>query len=84
MNVRAFLIAPAVVAVAVLAGCGLTDGTDAKAGSARVGIHSSEVCHAPAYIRDRAPAGVCSDADAETDADEPEVVDDLSPLQGDR
>ena len=80
MNVRPFLVVPAALAVAVLVGCGLNDGgsKDSGSGSARVGIHSTEVCNAPSYIRDRAPEGLCSDAE------EVEVVDDLSPLQGDR
>ena len=80
MNVRAFLVLPAAVAVAVLAGCGQTDGgsSGSGSGSARIGLRSTEVCHAPAYIRDRAPEGLCSDADEK-------LVDDyLSPLQGDR
>ena len=80
MNVRAFLVVPAALAVAVLAGCGLNDGgsKDSGSGSARVEMHSTEVCNAPSFIRNRAPEGLCSDA-GHTD-----VVDDLSPLQGDR
>ena len=80
MNVRAFLVIPAALAVAVLAGCGLTDGSskDNGAGSARVGVDTSEVCKGPAFIRDRAPEGFCDGAE------EADVVDDLSPLQGDR
>ena len=82
MNVRAFLVVPAALAVAVLAGCGQTDGGSSgkggDSGSARIGLLSTEVCHAPAYIRERAPEGFCSDTD------ETPVDDNLSPLQGDR
>lgn len=57
MNARTFLIVPAALAVAVLAGCGqgLTE-----VGSAQVRMPSTAVCSAPHDIRDRAPEGVCT------------------------
>ena len=57
MNARTFLLAPAALAVALLAGCGqgLTG-----VGSAEVRMPSTAVCSAPDYIRDRAPEGVCT------------------------
>ena len=77
MNVRAFLIVPAVLAVGVLAGCGQTgdgaSGDGQGSGSARVRIPSSEVCNSAAWIRERAPEGLCTTT---------ETVDDyLSPLR---
>ncbi|GAA1058569.1 hypothetical protein GCM10017608_35580 [Agromyces luteolus] len=75
MNGRAFLIAPAALAVAVLAGCGVTEtvaGSGSGSGSAKVQMPSTEVCHAAAWIRERAPEGVC-------ESEAPEVADDLSP-----
>ncbi|MDQ0893479.1 hypothetical protein [Agromyces ramosus] len=81
MNARAFLVLPAAVAVAVLAGCGLTDGGSDNgkgSGSNHVRLPSSEVCQSSAWIRDRLPDGLCSGT-SETPVD-----DDLSPLQGDR
>ncbi|MDQ2661030.1 MAG: hypothetical protein M3Y52_04065 [Actinomycetota bacterium] len=80
MNVRAFLIVPAAIAVAVLAGCGQADGgskngSGSGSGSARVSAPSSEVCNAPAWIRDRAPEGLCTDGEAP-------VADNLSPIHG--
>ena len=81
MNVRAFLVVPAALAVAVLAGCGQTDGGSGSgigSGSSQVRMPSTDVCHAPAWIREQAPEGLCSDAN------ETQVVDDLSPLHGDR
>ncbi|AWB96360.1 hypothetical protein DCE93_12460 [Agromyces badenianii] len=75
MNVRAFLVVPAVLAVGVLAGCGQTDGgAGAGAGSTQVKMSSTEVCHLPAYIRDRAPEGLCTETEV--------VDDDLSPTTG--
>lgn len=70
MNVRAFLIAPAVLAVAILAGCG--QGVPG-AGAAQVRMPSTAACSAPDYIRDRAPADLCRTV---------VVDDDLSPLSG--
>ena len=50
--------------------------TARKAAPARVQMQSTEVCHAPAYIRERAPEGLCAEsADVKVD-------DDLSPLGG--
>ena len=77
MNARAFLIVPAAIAVAVLAGCGQADGGSntgkgGGSGSARVSVPSSEVCNAPAWIRDSAPEGLCTDGVAP-------VADNLSP-----
>lgn len=82
MNVRAFLIIPVAVAVAVLAGCGQNDGGSnsgkgSGSGSARVSVPSSEVCNAPAWIRDRAPEGLGTDGQAP-------VVDNLSPTRAQR
>jgi hypothetical protein len=80
MNVRVFLIVPAVLAAGVLAGCGQTgveSGAANGAGSAQVRMPSTDVCRASAYIRDRAPEGVCTDS-----ADVTDVDDDLSPLSG--
>lgn len=69
MNVRAFLVVRAAVAVAVLAGCGQgVPGT----GTAQVRMPSTAVCSAPDYIRERAPEGVCSVV----------VVDDFPSLSG--
>ena len=81
MNVRAFLVVPAALAVAVLAGCGQTDGgsgTGSGSGSAQVRLPSTEACHAPAYIRKRVPEGLC------VDLNQTQVIDDLSPLRVDR
>ena len=72
MNVRAFLIVPAAVAVAVLAGCGQTGG-ESGSGSAQLRMPSTWACSAPAYIREQAPEGLCSHAT------ETQVDDDLSP-----
>lgn len=77
MNARAFLIIPAVLTLGVLAGCGQTDGGTgggAGDGSTRVKMGSTEVCHMAAYIRERAPEGLCT----------PPVVvdDDISPTNG--
>ena len=76
MNGRAILIVPAVLAMAVLAGCGVTESGSAGgsgSGSTRIQMPSTEVCHLPAWIRERAPEGVCTS---------PEPVDDyLSPLK---
>ncbi|WP_448811165.1 hypothetical protein [Agromyces bauzanensis] len=70
MNVRAFLIVPAALAVAVLAGCGQgVSGT----GAAQVRMPSTAVCSAPDYIREQAPEGFCRTV---------VVDDDLSPLAG--
>ena len=69
MNARAFLVIPAAVAVAVLAGCGQTEGQSSSGGgseSTQVRMPSTEICRAPAYIRDRAPEGFCGDT---TDVD---------------
>lgn len=77
MNVRVFFIIPAAVAMAALAGCGAGEGeTATKAAPARVQMQSTEVCHAPAYIRERAPEGLCAES-ADVNVD-----DDLSPLGG--
>jgi hypothetical protein len=81
MNVRAFLVVPAALAVAVLAGCGQTDGVSnigSGSGAAQVRMPSTELCHAPDYMRKRVPEGLC------VDVNETQVVDDLSPLHGDR
>ena len=81
MNVRAFLVVPAAVAVAVLAGCGQTDGGSSigsGSGTAQVRLPSTELCHAPAYMRKRVPEGLC------VDVNETQVVDDLSPLRAGR
>lgn len=77
MNTRVLLIIPAALAVAMLSGCGSGDSDAArKAAPAQLRMPSTEVCHAPAYIRERAPEGLCSEtADAKVD-------DDLSPLGG--
>jgi len=80
MNVRVFLIVPAVLAMGVLAGCGQTgveSGADKGSGSTQVRMPSTEVCHASAYIREQAPEGLCTDS-----ADVKEVDDNLSPLSG--
>ena len=77
MNVRAFLVVPAVLAVGVLAGCGQTEGASSGSGSGstQVRMPSTEVCHLPPYVRKHAPEGLCIDAN--------ETVDDnLSPLTG--
>lgn len=79
MNVRAFLVVPAALAVAVLAGCGQTDGgsnTGSGSGSAHVRLPSTEACHAPAYIRKQVPEGLC------VDVNQTQVIDDLSPSAG--
>ncbi|KRC61041.1 hypothetical protein ASE14_08810 [Agromyces sp. Root81] len=62
MNARAFLIIPAVLAMGVLAGCGLTDSGAAGAGtgSVKVQVPSTEICHAPSYMRKRIPEGFCT------------------------
>ncbi len=79
MNVRMLLAVPAVVAVGVLAGCGLTDGGDTGKAGATVRLESTWACSAPDYIKERAPPeGLCDDTD-ETDAEDV-VDDDLSPL----
>jgi len=77
MNIRLFLVIPAVVAMATLAGCG-AGGSEAarKAAPAHVQMPSSEVCHQSAYIRERAPEGFCSETP------DVKVDDDLSPLGG--
>ena len=84
MNVRAFLLVPAALAVGVLAGCGQTGGDSgggSGSGSAKLTVPSTWVCSAPAYIRERAPEGLCDPADR--DSSSPETVsDDLSPLRG--
>ncbi|MFB6612239.1 hypothetical protein ACFCVO_18085 [Agromyces sp. NPDC056379] len=89
MNARAFLIIPAVLTLGVLAGCGQTDGGTgggAGDGSTRVKMGSTEVCHMAAYIRERAPEGLCDgagNAPATEDVEGAVVVDDdLSPLRG--
>jgi hypothetical protein len=77
MNVRAFLVLPATLALAVLAGCGVSEGETGDGpgtGSARVRMPSTEVCHGPAWIRERAPEGVCS---MKTER----LEDNLSPLK---
>ncbi len=76
MNIRMLLIIPAVVAVAMLSGCG-SGGSDAakKAAPAHVQMPSTEVCHLSAYIRERAPEGFCESTELNLD-------DDLSPLGG--
>jgi hypothetical protein len=71
MNVRAFLVVPAALAVAVLAGCGQTGG-ESGSGSAQLRMPSTWACSAPAYIREQAPEGLCSHAETQVD-------DDLSP-----
>lgn len=79
MNARAFLIVPAALALGVLAGCGQTEGSSddgAGSGSTQIRMPSTEVCNAPAWIRERAPEGVCTSTPTETP-----VEDDLSPLQ---
>jgi hypothetical protein len=84
MNVRAFLLVPAALAVGVLAGCGQTGGDSgggSGSGSAQLKMPSTWVCSAPAYIRERAPEGLCDSTD--TDSSDTETVeDDLSPLRG--
>lgn len=78
MNVRAVLVIPAALVVGVLAGCGQTGGgtgDDARAASAQLRMRSSEACNAPAWIRERAPEGLCTSA-------EPVVDDDVSPVSG--
>jgi hypothetical protein len=89
MDVRAFLIIPAAVVVAVLAGCGQTgaaSGAGAGSGAAHVKAPSTWVCSAPAYIRERAPEGACDSVDgngADGDgADTTTVDDDVSPSTG--
>ncbi|MGR0221309.1 hypothetical protein [Agromyces sp. ZXT2-6] len=77
MNARAFLAIPAALALAVLAGCGVSEGESGDGpgtGSARVRMPSTEVCNGPAWIRERAPEGLCT-------APTGPVEDDLSPLQ---
>jgi hypothetical protein len=76
MNARALLLVPAAVVVAVLAGCGQTDGgtlTERGSGSVQFRFPSTEICNQSEYIRERAPEGVCERAT---------VDDDLSPLNG--
>ena len=77
MNIRVFLVIPAAVAVAVLAGCGAGVSEAAKkAAPAQIQMPSTEVCHQSEYIRERAPEGFCAEsADVKVD-------DDLSPLGG--
>ena len=78
MNVRAVLVIPAALVVGVLAGCGQTGGgtgDDARAASAQLRMRSSEACNGPAWIRERAPEGLCTSA-------EPVVDDDVSPVSG--
>ncbi|QAY73013.1 hypothetical protein ET445_06315 [Agromyces protaetiae] len=79
MNARLLAALPAVVAIGVLAGCGLTEGGDIGKAGAVVRLGSTSVCSAPDYIKERAPEGLCDD---EIDADDV-VDDDLSPLNPD-
>jgi hypothetical protein len=77
MNVRAFLAVPAALALAVLAGCGVSEGETGNGpgtGSARVRMPSTEVCHEAGWIREHAPEGVCS---TQTER----LEDNLSPLK---
>jgi hypothetical protein len=64
MNARALLLVPAAVFVAVLSGCGQTDGgslTERGSGSVQFRLPSTEICSMPDYVRKHAPAGVCVD-----------------------
>ncbi|RZS64502.1 hypothetical protein EV187_2889 [Agromyces ramosus] len=84
MNVRVFLVVPAVLAVGILAGCGQTggdSGSGSGSGSAHLKAPSTWVCSAPAYIRERAPEGFCDSTDQGSSSSDT-VNDDLSPLRG--
>ncbi|WP_173923372.1 hypothetical protein [Agromyces sp. Marseille-P2726] len=76
MNARALLLVPAAVVVAVLAGCGQTDGnslSERGSGSVEFRFPSTEICNQSSYIRERAPEGLC---------EQTTVDDDLSPTSG--
>ncbi|WP_198169763.1 hypothetical protein [Agromyces laixinhei] len=73
MHIRTFLIIPAALVVAVLAGCGQGQASGVRSGSERQFVPSSSVCYEPWYIRQHAPDGLCA---------ETTVVDDRSPLGG--
>ena len=86
MNVRAFLVVPAALAVGLLAACGQTGGdsgggSGSGSGSAHLTVPSTWVCSAPAYIRERAPEGLCDSTDLDSSSSET-VDDNLSPLRG--
>ena len=77
MNARAFLAVPAALALVMLAGCGVSEresGDAPGSGSGQVRMPSTEVCNGPAWIRDRAPEGLCTEPTGP-------VEDDLSPLK---
>lgn len=77
MNARAFLAVPAALALALLAGCGVSEGETGdgpRTGSGQVRMPSTEVCKEPAWIRERAPEGFCT-------APTGPVEDNLSPLK---
>ncbi|MFD4422125.1 hypothetical protein ACFWN7_11560 [Agromyces sp. NPDC058484] len=80
MNLRAFLIVPTAIVVAVLAGCGqgVASGSGAGSGSAQRYVPSNSMCYEPAYIRQHAPEGACSDVVA----DDVVADDDSSSSQG--
>ncbi|WP_395245462.1 hypothetical protein ACGGZK_06535 [Agromyces sp. MMS24-K17] len=76
MNTRsALLVVPLVLAGVALSGCNLTGAAGKGTGSVGT-VHApatttnTEVCHMPAWIRERAPEGVCTTA--------PDVQDDLN------
>jgi hypothetical protein len=74
MKLRTFLIVPAALAVAVLAGCGQGTASGSGVGSgAQLNLPSTAVCSAPDYVRDHAPAGLCAEVPLD---------DNLSPLEG--
>jgi hypothetical protein len=56
----AWTAVPLVAAALLLTGCQLTAGEASDGSTQRVFMPSTEVCHAPAYIRERAPEGVCT------------------------
>jgi hypothetical protein len=54
---------PLVATALLLSGCGLTAADAGKTSTDRVFMPSTEVCHSAAYIRERAPEGVCDTRD---------------------
>ena len=62
MNARTLRWAvPAAAAVLLLAGCGQTEAAGAGSAKLTVPKYSTEICNAPDYVRQGAPAGVCGD-----------------------
>ncbi|WP_170298540.1 hypothetical protein [Agromyces allii] len=67
---QTFWGAPAAAALLALSACApMTASLPSDLHRQKATMHSTEICNMPAYVRDRAPEGLCSDGDGDGDGD---------------